>query len=550
MAQRLAKGIAAVILENASAATVLFPSSNDFISYKNNDKDMWHRPVHAIPHLEATMLPKNASNFTSNYTLFNKEEALRAKFGGSTDEGLLAVLTIVYCTIFVTGVVGNVCTCIVIARNNCMHTATNYYLFSLAVSDLMTIVIGLPPDLVLIWKPFPWIFGEPFCIFKNFVSEMTSYASILTITAFTVERYVAICHPIKSQTMSNLSRAVVIIVIIWVIACVCALPFPIFTRTFYDIFDHEGKPLEESLVCSISFEFLEALRYMVQISAFVFFVAPMTTIIIMYILIGITLRKSAALARASSAERRSNGHAHNTSGLGHGSSDAVSGVRKTALRVLVAVVIGFFVCFAPYHCQRLMTLYVTKWTSVLHKVHSHLYYISGVLYFVSSTVNPILYNVMSKKYREAFKNLCHGSNCVRKNPRMARGSLGSGSRFPMNSFRRTFSTSMYTESPRNNSRTTVFGHHNFSGSRGHQHAKQDSSSALLAPNMGTRDTFLSREALRDQRKSGDSLNTNLHKCPKETFLTQNSTCLDDQTIKPLLARATNKSLADGKIDHV
>ena len=34
-------------------------------------------------------------------------------------------------------------------------------------------------------------------------------------------------------------------------------------------------------------------------------------------------------------------------------------------------------------------------------------YLSGVLYFVSSTVNPILYNLMSKKYRKAFKDtLC------------------------------------------------------------------------------------------------------------------------------------------------
>ena len=33
--------------------------------------------------------------------------------------------------------------------------------------------------------------------------------------------------------------------------------------------------------------------------------------------------------------------------------------------------------------------------------------LSGVLYFVSSTVNPILYNLMSKRYRQAFKEtLC------------------------------------------------------------------------------------------------------------------------------------------------
>ena len=33
-----------------------------------------------------------------------------------------------------------------------------------------------------------------------------------------------------------------------------------------------------------------------------------------------------------------------------------------------------------------------------------LYYISGVLYYVSSVINPILYNIMSLKFRQAFKN--------------------------------------------------------------------------------------------------------------------------------------------------
>jgi len=62
-------------------------------------------------------------------------------------------LVSVYCAIFLTGVAGNVCTCVVIVRNKRMHTATNYYLFSLAVSDLLTLIFGqlspLPALLIL-----------------------------------------------------------------------------------------------------------------------------------------------------------------------------------------------------------------------------------------------------------------------------------------------------------------------------------------------------------------------------------------------------------------
>ena len=55
---------------------------------------------------------------------------------------VLAPMTAIYVTLFLTGVVGNVAVCVVIIRNRSMHTATNYYLFSLAVSDLVILLLG------------------------------------------------------------------------------------------------------------------------------------------------------------------------------------------------------------------------------------------------------------------------------------------------------------------------------------------------------------------------------------------------------------------------
>ena len=52
------------------------------------------------------------------------------------------IVTVVYSLILVTGVIGNVCTCMVIIRNNYMNTATNYYLASLAISDVLTLILG------------------------------------------------------------------------------------------------------------------------------------------------------------------------------------------------------------------------------------------------------------------------------------------------------------------------------------------------------------------------------------------------------------------------
>lgn len=145
----------------------------------------------------------------------------------------------------------------------------------------------------MIWEAYPWRLGEGFCIIKSFVTEMSAYASILTITAFTIERWAAICHPMRFQKLSNLSRAVKEIVLIWILSIVCALPYPIHTRTFY-VLVHPvtSNPLLDSMVCSIPTEWRELMQVFLQLSSFVFFVIPMTLITLIYILIGITLYKS------------------------------------------------------------------------------------------------------------------------------------------------------------------------------------------------------------------------------------------------------------------
>ena len=128
---------------------------------------------------------------------------------------------------------------------------------------------------------------------KSYIQEMTSYASVLTIAAFTIERYLAICHPMTSQILNSPSRAVKLIIVQWILACVCAVPFPYYTRTFYAVYDPVTKlPYKNSLMCNIPNEHRDTMTYWFQVSTFVFFVYPMSVIIVMYILIGCRLKRT------------------------------------------------------------------------------------------------------------------------------------------------------------------------------------------------------------------------------------------------------------------
>lgn len=197
-------------------------------------------------------------------------------------------ITIIYSILFVTGVLGNICTCFVIARNKFMHTATNYYLFNLAVADLLLLVIGLPPDLYTVWSLYPWVFGETLCVIRAFVCEISTNTSILTITAFTVERYIAICFPMKAQKMSSLPRAARVIVCVWVVAVCTAIPIAD-QYGVVKIKDPKNRTIEESAMCAFKHEPITG--WFLASTCF-FFILPMIFISVLYSLIAVAIHRS------------------------------------------------------------------------------------------------------------------------------------------------------------------------------------------------------------------------------------------------------------------
>ena len=93
-------------------------------------------------------------NLTGNVSAnASVEDFLLQQLGPRSKDIVSAVvLTIVYSLIFLSGSLGNICTCIVIVSNHCMRTTTNYYLFSLAVSDLLLLFFGECHRRLYLWR--------------------------------------------------------------------------------------------------------------------------------------------------------------------------------------------------------------------------------------------------------------------------------------------------------------------------------------------------------------------------------------------------------------
>ncbi|KAK9885618.1 hypothetical protein WA026_012382 [Henosepilachna vigintioctopunctata] len=127
-----------------------------------------------------------------------------------------------------------------------------------------------------------------------------------------------------------------------------------------------------------------------QMSFGFFFVVPLCIIMIQYV------KMSSSIFRSE----------HPLNGLG--GSINTNRIRsraqsnKSIVRMLLSVVVGFFCCWAPFHAQRLMVIYASHW-EYIKQFNYWMFWATGILYYFSSTLNPILYNLMSRKMRNAFK---------------------------------------------------------------------------------------------------------------------------------------------------
>ncbi|MCI4377813.1 hypothetical protein PGIGA_G00207850 [Pangasianodon gigas] len=310
---------------------------------------------------------------------------------------LFLPICVSYLVIFCVGSVGNALTCTVIMRHRSMRTPTNFYLLSLAISDLLVLLLGLPLELYELWSNYPFLLGTGGCYFKTCLFEMVCFASVLNVTAVSAERYLAVVHPLRVKHVMTRGHVRRVIVMLWIVSFLCALPNTSLhgVTTLPPKF---GQTFPESAVCGLV---KPAWIYglLVQLTALFFFLIPMMSIGTLYLLIALQLHRETRLLQ------------NDTKAWHSGEQSTLQKTRhRQVTKMLFVLVVLFAICWAPFHIDRVMWSYIDDWSEDQHRVFEFVHLISGVFFYLSSAVNPILYSLMSSRFRELFREVACRKN--------------------------------------------------------------------------------------------------------------------------------------------
>ncbi|XP_039207306.1 kappa-type opioid receptor [Crotalus tigris] len=285
------------------------------------------------------------------------------------------IITAVYSMVFVVGLVGNSLVMFVIIRYTKMKTATNIYIFNLALADAL--VTTTMPFQSTEYLMNTWPFGDVLCKIVISIDYYNMFTSIFTLTMMSVDRYIAVCHPVKALDFRTPLKAKIINICIWVLSSSVGISAIVLGGT--KVREDTG-----STECSLQFPDDDYIWWdiFMKICVFVFaFIIPVLIIIVCYTLMILRLKSVRLLSGSREKDRN---------------------LRRITRLVLVVVAV-FIVCWTPIH----IFVLVEALGDVSHSTAAiSSYYFCIALGYTNSSLNPILYAFLDENFKRCFKDFC------------------------------------------------------------------------------------------------------------------------------------------------
>ncbi|XP_072030110.1 uncharacterized protein [Amphiura filiformis] len=370
--------------------------------------------------MEATMANQSTEMTTTSLFLSTTDMEIEA----TTSLDIQQIIKLIFLPLIILiGLIGNLIVCLAITKTPKLRKVVNYFVLSLAVSDLLVCALVIP---LAIYQEVTgqWRMARLTCRLWILCDVLLCTASIWNLCLVSIDRFLAVTQPIKYAKYRTPRNAIFLILSAWFISLVTAVIL-VFAL---------AKDGDDTEVCQV-----EANPIVGIITALIAFFIPCIIISLLYIQIFVAIKRkvtrkhsdlaktvayqAAKLARQQSSlskviDRQDKSSTADELSADHPSGSApksentltrrkrrwtvrrmesISIKREMKTAIVLAIVVGVFIgCWLPYFIIYL----VTQWSETDLKTA---FQVATWLGWCNSIINPLIYTIFNEDFREAFK---------------------------------------------------------------------------------------------------------------------------------------------------
>ncbi|XP_041791202.1 trace amine-associated receptor 13c-like [Chelmon rostratus] len=272
------------------------------------------------------------------------------------------------CCITLLTVTLNLLVVISISHFRQLQTPTNLILLSLAVSDLLVGLAVMPPANITLQSCH--FQGKISCALLYLSSFILTSASVGNMVLISVDRYVAICHPLRYSSMLTPSRVKICVSMCWISSVIYNV---IILNDYLSQIHLSNSCLQE---CAVIINYISG-----AVDLFLTFLGPVSVIIVLYVRVFVVAVSQARVMRSQISAVKSN-------------TVTVKKSEMRAARTLGIILLVFILCLCPYYIPSITGQATASGVESSAQVW---------LFYCNSCFNPLIYAFFYPWFRKAVK---------------------------------------------------------------------------------------------------------------------------------------------------
>lgn len=293
---------------------------------------------------------------------------------------ILFLLIIILAALFGNLAVITVC----LLRRSMRNDISNLLIINLSITDLSTTLLVMVSTMLALVSD-KWILGDVWCNIVCSANYCLIIVSMLTLCCISMDRYKAVMHPLSYPLHITHYRMKVIITYTWIQGIAFGIAPSICGWVAFDYWE---------AICAIQWHLYRPDTILYVVLAFLLcFLTPGMVLIYCYskIVKEVKNQKSVANCSTSGDSRTQEQNKRKIS------------ERSKLVCSLLVVVVAYFLCTTPFSVTKLIKVIAMDRDSIPRGINL----VATLLGYVASAINPLIYGIFRRDFRNAYKHLLY-----------------------------------------------------------------------------------------------------------------------------------------------